>query len=278
MIVLLDGPMGTELQRRGADTSGRAWSARALTEQPDLVCAIHRDYAAAGATVHTANTFRTRPGDVGEAWQALTATAVRLALASVPAQHRVFGSMAPIEDCYRPDLSPPDAEAQHRPFAQALARAGVHGLLVETHAHPDEALAASRAALATGLPTWLALTAGYTGTLMTPVTLRATAERAVDLGVQAVLVNCTPADATLPFVEALQGLGAPVGAYANAGHPDHGVGWTPSADGPERYAIFADAWVDAGATILGGCCGTTDAHLRALAARPWRTASHADNR
>ena len=82
MITWLDGPMGTELQRRGADTSGRAWSARAITEHPELVRAIHADYAAAGATVHTANTFRTRPDDVGERWRDLTATAVALAQVS----------------------------------------------------------------------------------------------------------------------------------------------------------------------------------------------------
>ena len=125
-VILLDGPMGTELARRGVDTPAPGWSTYALESHPHVVAAIHRDYAAAGATVHTANTFRTKrrqfPGD----WEKRARLAVRICRESVPAGHRVAGSLAPLEDCYRPDLSPPPetCRAEHRELAEVLADAG----------------------------------------------------------------------------------------------------------------------------------------------------------
>ena len=63
-IVILDGPMGTELLARGVPTPTPGWSAHALDAAPEVVASIHRDYAAAGAVVHTTNTFRTKSRSV----------------------------------------------------------------------------------------------------------------------------------------------------------------------------------------------------------------------
>ena len=263
-VTLLDGPVGTELARRGFDTSGPAWSARALTEHPEALAAIHADYADAGATVHTTATFRTRRRTVGPAWRGLVRTAVALTRGAVPAHHRVAGSLAPLEDCYRPDLSPDTPFPEHAELAEALAEEGVDLLLVETFPHPGEALAATRAAVRTGLPVWVALTAGYRGDLLRPDEMGAAADRLVQAGAQAVLVNCTPAAETLAFVEALAGRGVAVGAYANAGSDADGIGWSDTPDGPPRYVGHARTWIAAGARIVGGCCGTTPAHISAL--------------
>ena len=134
-ITLLDGPLGSELAARGVSTSLPLWSAAALDSAPEVVAAIHADYAAAGARVHTTNTFRTRPRDAGERWELLARRAVRLARDSVPAGHRVAGSIAPLADCYRPDLSPTDSRPEHRDLARLLAEEGVDLLLCETFAH-----------------------------------------------------------------------------------------------------------------------------------------------
>src|SRR5690606_31364939 len=127
-------------------------SAAYLTTHPHLVAQLHREYAAAGATVHTANTFRTTPRAAGEDWRDLLARAVQLAREAIPPHHRLAGSIAPLEDCYRPDLSPPDARPEHRTLARALAEAGVDLLLCETFPHIDEAVIATEEAAATGLP------------------------------------------------------------------------------------------------------------------------------
>lgn len=256
--------MGTRLGERGVPLPAPAWSAHALRVAPDVVRDVHREYAAAGAVVHTANTFRTREADVGRDWAELATLAVRLAREAVPADHRVAGSIAPVEDCYRPALSPADPRPHHRALARTLAGAGVDLLICETFPHVGEALVAVEEAVATGVETWLALTAGPTADLLTPEELREGALAAVERGASAVLVNCVPADRTLGFLEGLARAGVPFGAYANAGAPDDGIGWGAGADGAERYARLALRWVDAGATLVGGCCGTGPEHVAAL--------------
>ena len=266
-VTILDGPIGTELNARGIGTPLPLWSAGAIETHPDAIAAIHADYARAGATVHTANTFRTRRRTAGKRWEELTERAVAIARGAVPSGQKVAGSLAPLADCYRPDLSPPDCEAEHREMAEGLAAAGCDLILCETFPHPGEALTASRCALQTGLPVWLSLTAGPTGNLMTPQVLAETARRAVDLGVASVLVNCTAADLLHRWIDALAAahLGVPFGGYANAGDPADGLGWgTKDASAAEHYLNFARDWGRSGATLIGGCCGTGPQHIAAL--------------
>jgi S-methylmethionine-dependent homocysteine/selenocysteine methylase len=266
-MVLLDGPMGTELSRRGVATPGPGWSAHAVGTSPDVVASIHREYALAGATVHTANTFRTRRRALGSEWERWARRAVALARASVPSGHRVAGSMGPVEDCYRPDLSPgARSRTEHRELARVLADEGVDLLICETFASPEEAVVAVEEALRTGVSAWVSLTAGPDANLMTPARMREAARACAQAGAAAVLVNCTPARQTFAFVERLEGLGLPFGAYANAGRPEDGVGWSADASASARaYLELARRWVDAGATILGGCCGTRAEHIAELA-------------
>src|SRR5207248_6538413 len=156
-MIVLDGATGTELGRRGVETRSRLFSAAALLSEEGVATlrAVHADYVSAGAQVITANTFRTNPRKAGARWRELTELAVRVARESGA---RVAGSMAPVEDCYRPDLRPsPDvALLEHRELAQALAAAGCDLLLVETVVAADEGLVAVRAAVETGLPVWVA--------------------------------------------------------------------------------------------------------------------------
>ena len=269
--VILDGPVGTELWGRGVSTAGALWSGSAIDRAPEVLAAIHRDYAAAGATVHTAATFRTKRRSAGGEWERLTRSAVAIARDAVPRGHRVAGSVAPLEDCYRPDLAPADASLlarEHGELAKALVEAGVDLLLAETFAAPHEALAATRACVATGVETWVALTAGPRADLLTPEELADAARGCVDAGASAVLVNCVPATKTLAYVEALARVGGRFGAYANAGGKEEGIGWVAAADageGARRYAELAKGWMAAGATIVGGCCGTGPAHVEAVA-------------
>lgn len=267
-MTLLDGPMGTVLGERGVPLPPPLWSAWALAHDPDAVAAVHRDYAAAGAAVHTTNTFRTQARTVGADWQTLTRRAVQLARAAAAPGQRVAGSIAPLADCYRPDLSPADPGPEHGQMARCLAGAGVDLLLCETFPHVGEGLAAVDQAVATGLPTWASFTAGPDGDLLSPEQLADAALQAIAHGATAVLVNCVPASTTHRWLAPLAALGVPFGAYANAGHPDEQLGWhadpTVSA---RRYADLAQAWVDLGATILGSCCGTGPAHTAELARR-----------
>jgi homocysteine S-methyltransferase len=269
--LILDGPMGTELVRRGVPAPLPSWSAHALDVAPDVVAAIHSEYAAAGAEVHTANTFRVRKRSVGERWPAMLNLAVRIAKKSALPGQRVAGSIGPLEDCYRPDLSPGEASrADHAELARALMEAGVDLLLCETFSHGAEAAVAVREAVRTGVETWVALTAGPDATLMTPRAMGEVARACAAEGARVVLVNCTPAKQTLSYVEAIATAGVAVGAYANAGSATDGMGWQSQApalgsEGVARYADFARTWLEAGASVIGGCCGTGPAHIRGLA-------------
>jgi S-methylmethionine-dependent homocysteine/selenocysteine methylase len=242
------------------------WSSHALEVAPDQVVAVHRDYAAAGAEVHTADTFRTTRRAAGPRWEELARRAVRIARESVQLDARVAGSIAPLEDCYRPDLSPgAESRDEHRALARVLTDAGVDLLLCETFPHAGEAAVAVEEAARTGVETWAALTAGPDASLMTPQAMRDAARACVEAGARAVLVNCVPATRTLAYVEHLAGLGVPFGAYANAGSAREQIGWgADTAGGAAAYEALARRWIDAGATIIGGCCGTGPAHIARL--------------
>ncbi|MEN0061936.1 MAG: homocysteine S-methyltransferase family protein [Myxococcota bacterium] len=264
-IVVLDGAQGTELARRGVPTEGLAWSARAVSEHPRAIVDLHAAYAAAGATVHTAATFRTTPWASGPRAKSRTLEAVQLARQAVPKGHTVAGSLAPARDCYTLADRPSDAiaRAEHTQHAEHLALAGVDLILCETFADPGETRIAVEAATSTGVETWVALTAGYRLDLCTPTEMQELAAQVADVGVTCVLVNCVPALNAAPFLDAVAVAGLPFGIYANAGSEEDGVGWG-AGSGPTRYARLAKAWADRGATVIGGCCGTGPAHVAAI--------------
>jgi S-methylmethionine-dependent homocysteine/selenocysteine methylase len=266
---ILDGAIGTELISRGLDLDAPDWSACAIADAPDLLARIHTDYVGAGATLHTANTFRTQPHALGDGWVAALGAAVDIARDAVGPGCSVLGSLAPIEDCYRPDLSPgAEGRAQHREVASALANAGCDVLLCETFANGAEAVVAVEEALATGLPVWLSLTAGPFAELLSPAELTEIGRDAVAAGVERVLVNCIAATQIGAYVDAVAALGVPFGAYANAGREDEALGWgATSPRAAEAYADLAERWKDAGASVIGGCCGTGPLHIQALAER-----------
>lgn len=239
-----------------------------MEARPDLVRQVHGAYAKAGATVHTANTFRTQPQVQGAAFRVALSHAVALARAAVPPGQWIMGSMAPVHDCYRPDLAPEDdvARQTHETMATALHEAGLDGVLCETFASPSEAVIATQAARRSNPRVWTALTAGPAGALLSPRELAATAERCACEGASLVLANCIDFRRTLPFAEALAATGVPFGIYANAGVSDSGF-FGPAADEDVAdYARAAELWLRAGALVLGGCCGTDPRHIAQLAA------------
>jgi S-methylmethionine-dependent homocysteine/selenocysteine methylase len=268
-VQILDGAIGTELASRGLRLEAPAWSARAIHEAPKVLAELHAAYLDAGATLHTANTFRTQPRAFGDGWLVALVDAVRIARDAVGLGQSVLGSMAPVEDCYRPDLSPgKEARSEHRQLASALAAAGCDILLCETFADGEEALVAVEEALATGVPVWLSLTAGPFGELRTPEQLARIGKDAASIGIERLLVNCIAATRMAPYVDAIASLGVPTGVYANAGQEDEALGWgATSPAAADAYAALAERWKDAGASVIGGCCGTGPPHIRALADR-----------
>lgn len=273
--LLLDGATGTELNRRGVDTSLPLWSTNALLTAPDILRDVHADYVAAGAEVITANTFRTharnlQAADMQDRAAELTALAVQIARDAAGDNAWVVGSQAPLEDCYSPELVPGDADLQreHGQMAESLLAAGVDGIVVETQHTIREAVAATRAAAVTGVPVFTSFVCGLDGRLLSGESITDAVDAVRSLGPVALMLNCIPADAAEPMLRELltAAKGLPCGVYANVGRPDPEQGWvnTDAVD-PKAYARHAAAWIDAGARLIGGCCGTTPAHVREMA-------------
>jgi S-methylmethionine-dependent homocysteine/selenocysteine methylase len=277
--VILDGAVGTELGRRGLDTRTAFFSSVALLDEGGrrILRQLHLEYLRAGADIVTAATFRTNRRALEAAGQGsrfpdLAEVAVGEARAARD-QHGsglVAGSMAPLADCYRPEARPaPEAAfAEHLEHARALAIAGCDLLLVETIASAEEGITAIEAASATGLPICASAQVTPDGKLLDGSDPRVFFTAAASAGAGAVLINCIPPDGIDAMLEVASAAGVPFGAYAHLGEMDPAVAWPRSAVlEPEAYADRAARWVDRGATMIGGCCGTTPAHIAALARR-----------
>jgi S-methylmethionine-dependent homocysteine/selenocysteine methylase len=277
-LLLLDGATGTELNRRGVDTGLPLWSANALTTDTGLsvLRQIHLDYLNAGADILTANTFRThRRALAGKGHDAreLTRRAVvtaQEAITEFGLAAQVAGSVAPLEDCYRPDLVPHDDEclAEHSERIHHLVEAGVDLLLIETMNSIREAVIAAKLATSTGRPTFVSFVCDGEGRILSGESVAVAAELLLPMGVNALGVNCGPANAlTKPLAElrAICGPDFPLIAYGNIGYADETQGWiNTDAESPESYLQYAQTWP---AQIVGGCCGTTPEHIRRLRAR-----------
>jgi homocysteine S-methyltransferase len=282
-ITLLDGGMGQELVARSGDPPTPLWSTQVMIDHPGLVQAVHADYFAAGATVATTNTYaihrdRLARAGIENRFAALHAQALAEATAARDAHGsgRIAGSIGPLVASYRPETHPPHAEAvaRYAEVARQLAP-GVDLILAETVASHAHAAAVLEGAAAAGRPVWLSVTVDdEDGTRLRsgePV-----AGLPVD-GAAAVLANCSAPEAMAAALEALRGFGLPFGAYAN-GFREITKAFLKDAPTvaalkarpemtPALYADFAMAWIGQGATIVGGCCETTPAHIAEIARR-----------
>lgn len=198
----------------------------------------------------------------------------------VPARRAwVAGSLPPLEDCYRPDLVPDDAslEREHDRQAELLGEAGCDLILVETMSCAREARAATRAAMRTGLPVVVSFVAWDGARLLSGEPLARAAREALDHGAAAVGVNCLPPSNLEACRGALGELAAPLVVSPNLGVPDPVTGFArDTTRDAGSFVAPLEPWLEASsggtsggsaARIVGGCCGTTPAHIAALAAR-----------
>ena len=276
---LIDGATGSELERRGVDVSLPLWSTCALIDAPDILAEVHRDYLDAGAEAITTATFRTHrrsllKAGMGDRARELTRQAVEIAT-RVRDERRpdalVLGSVAPLEDCYRPDRVPDDETClrEHAELMEHLIDAGADLILIETMNHLREASAAVEAARRVAPGRWMVsfctASDGVPGVLLSGEELTPFLPQVEDA--QAVGINCVAAASIASEVRLIRGVlpQTPIVAYGNIGCADEAGNWISSDTiDPYRYAEIVSTWIEAGATIVGGCCGTTPEHIRRL--------------
>lgn len=275
--LILDGAMGTELQRRGANVGLPLWSAHPLLEHLELVLQVHMDYLDAGADIITADTFRTTPRTFRRAGapdrsQEMTERAIGLARLARETVSRhpalIAASMGPLEDCYRPDLVPAEEELEDEHGQQARRLSGGSDfLLLETIGTVREAVAVCRAAREAGKEFVISFLCREEGSLYSGEPLEAAVELVAPFGPAAISVNCTPARALGRALATLaDATTLPLGAYGNVGIAGGEQGEPFVRDVREgEYVWCALEWLTLGASIIGGCCGTTPEYIRRLA-------------
>lgn len=270
-VVMLDGGMGTMLADAG-------WRPPLLPEEmnhvnPAAVLGIHEAYIEAGALVIETNTFGGSVGklshrSLGGQTRQINRQAAALARKAAADRALVAGSIGPIGRLVEPigDLSFEEAVASFLPQIQGLREGGVDFYLVETMIDLREAKAAVMAIKQEGggLPFVVSFTFDRNGCTMTGTPSEVAMAWAEAIGASGVGANCgVGPQAYVETVDRLRQAGAlPIFVYPNAGVPSDGD-WLA----PEPFAEACEKLAEAGAAVIGGCCGTTPSHIRALRGR-----------
>lgn len=283
-IVILDGAMGTELERRGVPMDEVAWDAAAMATHPHIVREVHEDYIKAGADVITTNTFATsrhvlEPAGMGDRFRSLNIQAVTLArearenVAENPVS--IAGSIstmsARIDQSYKPraEVARDNYEVQ----AEILAESGVDLIVLEMLRDLEHASYAVEAAVTTGLPVWVGFSCKTTdeGTVVLLEgnnTLAEALAHIPPLGASLVAIMHTLTEDTSPALREVNGRwSGPVGAYPHSGEFIMPNWQFVDIISPEDFAKQAQGWTGMGVQLVGGCCGIGPEHIRLLKER-----------
>jgi|TARA_B100000315_G_scaffold260759_1_gene324909 homocysteine S-methyltransferase len=296
-IIVLDGAIGSEIDRLGGVMDAAAWCGVANKTHPDVVRRVHAEYIRAGADVVTTNTFATcrhvlAGAGLGDEAASITGTAVKLARDAVNevAPDRpvaVAGSMSN-NRAWIPGTFSPDARflptreeeaANYREMAEALAAAGVDLILMEMMRDIDRASLATAAAVETGLPVWIGVSCSLLADGSAGAWDMHTEEPAERLAADHARSEAKP---LAPLIEALMSFEPQVMGVMHSTVDAMGAGlevlfehWhgpvmaypeaaAAHAVEPAPFAAHCREWVEGGVQIIGGCCGTTIEHIRAM--------------
>jgi|TARA_B110000438_G_C15788484_1_gene639560 S-methylmethionine-dependent homocysteine/selenocysteine methylase len=300
--IILDGGMGRELERIGAPFQQPEWSAHALIESPHYVSEVHRNFINAGAEIITTNTYALVPFHIGEKrFKEQGAELIKLAAklardcvnendvndnVKVNSNVLVAGCIPPVLGSYRPDLF---SVTQAKPLLEALIvnqEADIDFWLAETISSIEEATMIKARTAQTNKATWIAFTVkdeiNTESRLRSGETVFDAVSQIAGQHVSAILFNCSAVEvmesALLNAKQALLALGlegeVQLGVYANNFPPigelreannDEGLSIIRNDISPIKYREFVSSWINAGASIVGGCCGVSAEHIEKLA-------------
>lgn len=290
--VILDGANGTELERLGVRMDQDVWCARALADCPDMVHQVHRRYIEAGADVITTNSYSaTREAmqryGMAAHFEDWNRRSVRIALEERDRSSRldsvaVAGSVSSYGRFGGLDRE--TMSGHFRAQGEILVDEGVDLLILETLGSTARTIKAMvNATMDLGVPVWVSVSCVRdrdTGAVMLGIEESGEASHVAEthgpladavreimsVGGAAVLTMHSVRDLTEDAVRVMRAnYSGPVGAYPNAGY------WTRpnwafvDQVSPDQYLADARRWVQAGAVIVGGCCGVGVEHIRALA-------------
>ena len=276
--LLADGAMGTLLLSRGA--SGEQCLEQLVVTRPGWVTEIHLAYAAAGADVLTAHSFganrlRLAEHGLGDQVREFNFKAVRLLRDVREVTGRpifIAGNVGPLGRRLQPDgaLTEQEAREVFREQISVLWEAGADLILFETFVDLDELeIGVQVAREICDLPIVASMTFAQDGLTVDGLTAEVVARRLRKAGADVIGVNCSVGPAQM--LETLQGLNAalptaPLSAMPNAGFPKRLEGRLLYPSSPEYFGRMTPGFLETGARLIGGCCGTTPVHIRAMRA------------
>ena len=278
--VLGDGAMGTMLYARGIFIN-RCYDELNLS-QPDTIAAIHTEYLQAGAEIIETNTFgansfrlerfglRDKVRDINLAGIRTARQCVEQIQDKQASDAFVAGAIGPLGVRLEPlgKVGLDEARAAFAEQIHALAEGGADLLIIETMTSLSEASQALIAAqqVAPSLRVLVMMTVDEEGNCLDGASAETAAARLTELGADAVGCNCSAGPATvLSVIERMRkATHLPLAAMPNAGMPREVEGRNIYMASPEYMASFARKFLQAGASFLGGCCGTTPSHIRAM--------------
>ncbi len=289
---MLDGGIGSEIQRRGVKMDPSAWSAAAHCYDPDLVYQIHCDYIRAGAQIITTNTFYSARHiletiGLGDQMQQINQRAVELALKARQDSGCndviVAGSMSTIPSLIDPDDVSRGSQVieNHTRQASTLAQAGVDVLLCEMLMDSAASLDLIACAGLSGLPVWAGVSASVDRNnpdqlmaFRTPGKYRAMQDESFEYLVELVsstnievmgVMHSRPAVMANALTILRKHWAGPAMAYAETGHFSDQQWCFEDSINPQEYAQLMVNWIEQfDLQIAGGCCGTTVEHIKSL--------------
>ena len=289
-LIILDGGVGSEIQRRVGMLDPSAWSGFSHLDHPDVVLAIHRDYILAGAQIITANTFSSARHildgvGLGDQFERINRLALELARRArdkyATSEVWIAGSLSTIPPADRPATIPigPQIRDNYRRQAAILAEAGADLLLIEMALDTDGAVILRDACLESGLPVWIGFSASLTPdggvqAFRAPGKYSDMEDERFEEMIAAVATNDVAVagvmHTNLPIMPTALALLAqtwsgPTMAYAATGHASAYLWHFEGGEDPAGYAEHARRWInDFGVQIVGGCCGTGPQHISAV--------------
>lgn len=272
--LLLDGGMGTELAKVDLEMGGHN-----SATNPDAVLAVHQAYVEKGTDLLITNTLTMNriyieAHNIGVGVREVNLAGARLAKEAIHAGGYVLGDLSSTGKMLKPygDLAKEDAFTTFKEQAAILAEGGVDGFIVETMFDLEEAILAVKACKeAADLPVLASITfttADNSGRTIMGNTAKDCAQRLTEAGASVVGANCGDLD---PFQMAeivtlmREGTSLPIMIQPNAGLPKLIDGKTVFEMSPSDFEKGMEKCIQAGAQLVGGCCGTSPAHIEALA-------------
>ena len=285
-IAFLDGGLGQEIHKRSNNDAHPLWSVKVMFDQPNIVTKVHSDFIQSGARVICLNTYtatqsRMTLNGFGEQLEIAHKTAIKLAKQSIKESSvkddsvQIAGCLPPLIASYVAEVSK-DYNNSLDDYRQLvdLQKDGVDLFLIETMSNIDEALAALAAVNEVNKPAFVSFTISddLSTKLRSGEDLRDAINILLNEKPNGIMLNCSSPEAITNAMSIMSELSIPFGALGNGFTSISALTPGSTVDilsarkdlSPKVYAEFVRQWVDAGATIIGGCCEIGPEHIEFL--------------